>query len=205
MSRPFLPGLFLLLLSAAPAVGQAPFLPVEGAEWKPLREHCRGLLKAPLPPETVRALQALLDKAPREPEAAATAVQKLLDPHCLLGVSINAESRVKVERGPAPAALVEGRPAVVLVKVHNEAGVTHALAVSGPQLQSAGQRGPGRWLEAALPGGRLSGRHLEYRLLRLTAHENGKREATFQFNVGQGTQDLGFRGEVPVLFTVRRK
>ena len=210
MPRPFLPGLFLILCSAAPAAAQVPFLPVEGADWGPLREHCRGLLKAPLPPETVRALQALLEKEPRDPEAAAAAVQRLLDPHCLLGVSINAESRVKVERGPAAARLVEGRPAVVLVKVQNEGGVTHTLTVSGPQLRSGDRRGEGRWLEAAVvtdaPFGRkLSGRRLEYRLLRLTAHESGKREATFQFDVGQGTQDLGFRGEVPVLFTVRRR
>jgi hypothetical protein len=215
MSRPFLPGLFLTLC-AAPAAGQPPFLPAEGAEWRPLREHCRDLLKgldalkAPLPPETARALAALLEKEPRDAEAASAAVQKLLDPHCLLGVSINAESRVKVERGPAAATLVEGRPAVVLVKVHNEGGVTHALAVSGPQLRTADTRAEGRWLEAAVVndapfGRRLSGRRLEYRVLRLTAHEGGKREATLQFDVGQGTQDLGFRGEVPVLFTVRTR
>jgi hypothetical protein len=193
MPRPFLPGLFLVLCTSAPAVGQTPFLPVEGAEWGPLREHCRGLLKE-LPPDTARALRSLLEKPPRDPVAA---VEKLLDPHCLLGVSINAESRVKAERGPAAATLSEGRPAVVLVKVNNEAGVTHALTVRQP--------GEGRWLKADLPGGRLSGRRLEYRLLRLTAHESGKREATFRFDVGQGTQDLGFRGEVPVLFTVRRR
>ena len=33
--------------------------------------------------------------------------------------------------------------------------------------------------------------------------EAGKREATLGFDVGQGTQDLGFRGECPVLFDVR--
>ena len=31
----------------------------------------------------------------------------------------------------------------------------------------------------------------------------GKREATVGFDIGQGTQDLGFRAEVPILFTVR--
>ncbi len=216
MSRPSLAGLFLILCAAAGAAAQPTFLPAEGAEWKPLRAHCRQLLngldalKAPLPPETARSLTALLEKETRDPEAAAAGVQKLLDPHCLLGVSINAESRVKVERGPAAAALVEGRPAFVLVKVHNEAGVTHALSVSGPQLRTGNKNGEGRWLEAAVvndaPFGRkLSGRRLEYRVLRLTAHQSGKREATLQFDVGQGTQDLGFRGEVPVLFTVAPK
>ena len=33
--------------------------------------------------------------------------------------------------------------------------------------------------------------------------EAGRREATIAFDVGQGTQDLGFRAEVPVLFTVK--
>src|SRR5437764_609027 len=33
--------------------------------------------------------------------------------------------------------------------------------------------------------------------------EAGKREATLGFDVGQGTQDLGFRGEAPVLFDVK--
>ncbi len=216
MSRPFLPGLFLIFCASASAAEPPTFLPVEGAEWQPLRAHCRDLLKglealkAPLPPEAARSLRALLGKEPGDPEAAAAAVQKLLDPHCLLGLSINAESRVKVERGPAAAALVEGRPAVVLVKISNEAGVTHALSVSGPQLRTGDKKAEGRWLEAAVvndaPFGRkLSGRRLEYRALRLTAHQSGKREATFQFDVGQGTQDLGFRGEVPVLFTIRSK
>jgi hypothetical protein len=40
-------------------------------------------------------------------------------------------------------------------------------------------------------------------ILRLRSSEAGKREATLQFDVGQGTQDLGFRAEVPILFTVR--
>jgi hypothetical protein len=52
-------------------------------------------------------------------------------------------------------------------------------------------------------GKTLTGAHLEYLPLRLVAHEAGKREATLKFDVGQGTQDLGFRAEVPVLFTVR--
>src|SRR5262249_32815871 len=123
-------------------------------------------------------------------------------------VHINAESRVKAARGPAAAVLVRDRPTLVLVKVHNEAGVTHPLAVDGPQLLRTGRKGPGRWLEAVvlspapLPNA-LAGRTLEYRILRLTARQAGKREATLRFDVGQGTQDLGFRAEVPILFRVR--
>ena len=49
----------------------------------------------------------------------------------------------------------------------------------------------------------LSGLKVEYALALLYSGEAGQREATIGFDVGQGTQDLGFRGEVPVLFDVR--
>jgi hypothetical protein len=134
-------------------------------------------------------------------------VQKLLDPYCLIGITINAESRVKVERGPALARLVLNHETLVLIKIHNQAGVTHALKVTGPQLISQEKRGQGRWLEAVVqrdPPLRktLSGHRVEYAVLRLTARQAGKREATLRCDVGQGTQDLGFRADVPVLFQV---
>ena len=46
----------------------------------------------------------------------------------------------------------------------------------------------------------LSGLGLEYRIVQLYSRDAGKREAKFSFNVGQGTQDLGFRNETDVLF-----
>src|SRR5258707_2477582 len=49
----------------------------------------------------------------------------------------------------------------------------------------------------------LSGLKVEYAIGLLYSNEAGKREATIAFDVGQGTQDLGFRGEVPILFDVR--
>jgi hypothetical protein len=183
---------------------------IEEVEWAPLSTQVELLLKgldavkAPLPAETMRSLRALLE---RKPADAATRLQELLDAHCLLGVSINPESRVKAARGPARAELVRGQAVYVLVKVHNDAGVTHALSVEGDQL-FRGKTEAGRWLEAEVENReplnrKLNGRRLQYVVLRLTAREAGKREATLRFDVGQGTQDLGFRAEVPVLFTVR--
>lgn len=206
-------GCVLLCALACPASGQE-LARVEEVDWPALRTHVQhllrglGQLKAPLPPETERPLRELLaQQAPPQPEAAATAVQKLLDPHCLLGVHINPESRVKAARGRAAADLKCDRETVVLVKVHNDGGVTHALDVSGPQLLGERKPAAGRWLQAGLAAPeplsrKLSGQRLEYALLRLTPRERGKREATFRFDVGQGTQDLGFRAEVPILFTV---
>src|SRR5437879_2025569 len=47
-------------------------------------------------------------------------IQKLLDRHCLLGININPESRVKVVEGPAKPELVEQGWRSFLIKVHNE-------------------------------------------------------------------------------------
>lgn len=200
----------LLFFAVLPAAADTDLPVIEDVEWPALRNHSRQLLRvlenagSPLPAVTVRELTTLLQRRPHDPEAAAATVQKLLDAHCLIGVSINAESRVKAARGPAIVRLQQNRPSLVLLKIHNDGGVTHALRVYGPEL-----RGAGRWLDAELVNDapfapELTGRRLEYRLLRLTPHQAGKREATFQFDVGQGTQDLGFRAEVPILFTVRK-
>ena len=202
-----------LLLATATADGQTPPV-VADVEWAPFRQHCLRLLegleglKAPLPAETAEAVKALLKDEPADPDAAAAAVQKLLDAHCLLAVSINPESRVKAARAAGPADLRLDQESIILVKVQNDAGSTAALAVSGPELREAGKAADGRWLEAVAATAppltpKLSGRRLEYVVLRLTAHQAGKREATFRFDVGQGTQDLGFRAETPILFTVR--
>lgn len=213
MSRFLLAGLFLLLL-IGPLEGQSKLPLVDDADYNRLRDHCRHLLKsletlkAALPADTKRALQELLREKQGDPAAAAEKIQKLLDPHCLIGVSINPESRVKAARAAAAAELRRGRESVMLIKVHNDAGVTNKLTVTSPQMRAAEESDAGHWLEAVVQLDRLraktlSGDKLEYVILRLNAHEAGKREATLKFDVGQGTQDLGFRAEVPVLFTIR--
>lgn len=216
MHRTFLLSLVLILLTVLNADAQTTLPLVEEVEWAPFREHCRQLLKSldkaasPLPAKTVRQLKTILERDPDDPAAASAAVQKLLDAHCLIAVNINAESRVKAMRGPAEIQLHQHRPALVLLKVHNDGGVTHSLRLYGPELVRDGEEDAGRWLEAVLVTEaplrpELTGRRLEYRLLRLTPRQSGKREATFQFDVGQGTQDLGFRAEVPILFSVPKK
>jgi len=218
MSRLFhraIPFAVLVLLSGTiRADAQTSLSVVDEVSLDALRDHCRRLLKAleemkaPLPADTTENLKALLKDEAKNAEGAAEKIQELLDAHCLIGVSINPQSRVKAARGPAAVELRQGREAIVLIKVQNEAGVTNALAISGSQLSVEGQTGNDRWLEASVHnkpplGKTLSGHKVEYVVLRLTARETGKREATLKFDVGQGTQDLGFRAEVPVLFTIK--
>ena len=168
---------------------------------------------APLPAATLEALEPLLKrKKPDDPAGACALFEKLLDAHCLLGVTVNPESRVKAARGPRKAEMLLDGAAFVLVKVHNDGGVTHALSADSPQkLSPKAKRKDGeRRLELAVLNekpfaNRLSGDRIEYRVLKLTPRQAGKREATLVFDVGQGSQDLGFRAEVPVLFAVKKR
>jgi hypothetical protein len=99
-----------------------------------------------------------------------------------------------------------------LVKVNNQAGVTAALKTQSPNAarlhNSPAEAIDDRWLEVqtfdAQPLTKtLSGLELEYRLVQLYSRDAGKREARMGFNVGQGTQDIGFRNEIDILFTCR--
>jgi hypothetical protein len=181
-------------------------------------------LGAPLPRETAAAL-AEACKA-RDVEA----IEKALDPHVLLLVSINPEERVKVRRGQAPAVLQQGGYTPVVVKVINEGAVGKALSIQSPQsgpipagaadlsLARQDQRflkqnavaggAPNRFFQAEMftsapMTADLSGLRIEYALTLFYSLEAGKREATIGFEVGPRTADLGFRGEVPILFDVR--
>ncbi len=207
------PGFVVILgsvLFAPPALGQLPV--IEQADAAALRASCDRLvaaleaLDASLPAETEKGLRDALANRTLEPSVLIEKVQALLDPHCLVMVTINPESRVKVARGPAKAELLQGEWAVRLIKIHNEAGVTQALGLTSPQLRPAAEG----WLDALiyhrpLVPEKLSGHELEYLIVRLRSAETGKREARLTFDVGQGTQDLGFRAEVPVLFTIKPK
>ena len=139
-------------------------------------------------------------------------------------ININPESRVKVLRGPAKAKLVQGGWVSYLVKVNNEAGITAQLNVESPnaatplyapshdhsvdekKMLTAGQVAD-RFLEIELYHNRpmlpnLSGLKLEYAILQIYSKDAGQREVEIGFNVGQGTQDIGFRNTVNILFSI---
>lgn len=158
-------------------------------------------LKAPLSGVDAKELKAALAKADSH------RLEELLDPQVLVTVTINPESRVKVARGEASAKLRQGQSVPVLIRVVNEAGVTAPLRVSSPQADLKAKE-PLLTLamhtEKPLKAN-LSGRPVEFAVLLLTCREAGRRELTLSFDVGQGTQDLGFRSEVAILFTIQAK
>lgn len=202
-----------LLLIAAHALAQSPLPTVDEVDFVALQRQCANLAavaeqaRGLLSEKQVEELRRLA-REDAKTAGGAEKVQKLLDPLCLVGVSINPESRVKAARGPASAELRRGEETFVLVRVHNDAGVTNRLELTGPQIRD--EKNKAGWLEASvftpapLPK-TLEGGKVQYFVIRLKAHEAGKREATLKFDVGQGTQDLGFRAEVPILFVVRER
>ncbi|MEM9587401.1 MAG: CehA/McbA family metallohydrolase [Planctomycetota bacterium] len=223
--------LSLLIASAClPATlqGQDPQVPVVGTvERQPLEAGIQRLIVAmqlagsPLPDDDLAALSDL--RRSDDDRAVVRGIQQTLDKHCLAVVNINPESRVKVASGPAEAVLDEHGWTNFLVKVVNEAGVTAPLTCTSPQARPMVRRSNAspkpemtilpadaqrRWLDLAMyqsqPMRRtLSGLGVEYRVLQLYSRDAGKREATLAMDVGQGTQDLGFRNELSILFDCR--
>lgn len=176
-------------------------------------------------PQQASRLRAALDKRmQRLPEDASVGVviQQALDEACVLEVTINPESRVKVSRGPAGLELSAGRWRAYLVKVVNQAGVTAPLRVASAQARgdvsanATPDAAPdndapddgSRWLKIKLRTGphqaaELTGRLLEYRVLMLRTEAAGFRSAVVAMDVGQGTADIGFRNDV--LLTIKCK
>jgi hypothetical protein len=210
-------------VAALPEVREVQLQPL-AAQIKRLTEALE-YLGAPLSAAEQRALEAAMSEAD---EAAGTrSIQEILDPHCLVGVDINPEMRVKVAQGPAEPLLIEQGWRTFLIKVQNQAGATAELRVVSPHAQSVhdsparktgsdefyrkGAQRTGKlppeqlWLDLQVFDQQplkkqLSGLGLEYRILSLYSRDPGSREAKLGFNVGQGTQDLGFRSEVDILF-----
>ncbi len=160
----------------------------------------------------------------------ATLLQELLDPHVLFVVSINPESRVKVKRGPAAVDLQQFGFTPVLVKILNDSTATKRLRMLSPQggavyagvaklsmqrqqslelMQDENTTGAkDRFLSVALHDqppmlDRLSGLEVEYAIGLILSTEAGKREATIGFDLGEGEQDLGARGQTAVLFDIK--
>ncbi len=221
------PSPFALLAAFVLTGAQAADLPPIAVEPQPFFAQVRRLLEAadylgsPLSDADKAAIKAATERA--DPVAA----QAVLDRSCLLAVQINPEMRVKVAAGLAKADLVEQGWRQFFVKVHNEAGTTAPLRVVSPNAQSVhnvartrtpsdrslgprdlnAERPPAAdlWLDLQTYDAQplqpaLSGLALEYRIVQLYSRDAGRREAKFSCDVGQGTQDIGFRNETDILF-----
>lgn len=124
-----------------------------------------------------------------------TAVQRVLDSHCVAAVQISPESRVSSVQGEAALELIEGDDVLFLVKVINKAGVTAPLRVTSTETAIDAATITERPLAE-----RLSGQVLEYRVVGLRSERAGQVSTVLQFDVGQGSQDVGFRSDLALTF-----
>ncbi len=220
----------LLCVILLPLPAMAEEVPTASVEGQPLAANVKRVIQAfellgvPLSSDRIDSLRDplhLLDP---------TAIQEALDHEVLAVVQLNPEYRVKVTRGPKSPWIVQGGYHPFLIKIVNEATLTERLRVRSPQggalyagvsLNSMQRQQQERLIRNENTSGsndrlfdfeifdeapmtdRLSGLTVEYGILLIYCTESGKREATVSFDVGQGTQDLGFRGELPILFDVR--
>ena len=227
--RTIFSSLFVIIATSTCFAAELPL--VTEVEHQPLVAATERLLEAlefvgaPLPAEDTKALQGALKET--DAKVANRTIQRVLDAHCVVGVTINPESRVSVVEGPVAKRLIQGGWTTFLIKVQNDAGITPQLKPESPNAAPLYMRGsvnqrqkpltdekdklvkpedvPHRFLDIAMFDKQplkpqLSGLALEYRIIQLYSRELGRREAKLGFNVGQGTQDLGFRNTVPILF-----
>lgn len=212
----------------APSVQADNLEPVGNVERQPLVAATQRLVEAmayagsPLPDRVIKQLETAWKL--EDARKCVLAIQAALDSECIAEININAESRVKISEGPGPKELMQQGWRALLVKVHNQAGINPELKVESPNAAPLYQKGrgarqkprtdedlvdpsdvPNRWLDVNLltrepMKARLSGLSVEYRVVLMYSRDVGKREATLAFNIGQGTQDIGFRNSVPILF-----
>ena len=215
----------LVALTLTPQAQQRPAAPETTVPLQPLAQQVRRLETAlryfgePLPASEHQTLNEAIGMA--DEALAVTRIQQVLDRFALARVHISPESRVRVEQGTARPRLVQGGTRLFLVKVINEAGVTAPLTVTSPnigrvyipsrntptaRMEITDAHVKERWAEMAIitqppMRPRLSGLGIEYAILQVYSRDAGQRSATLSFNVGQGSQDIGFRNDVEVLFT----
>ena len=211
-----------------PAPG-SPLPVIENIEPQPLMAQVMRVSEAltfignPLPASDIKQLQDLSNK--KLDKETVKKIQTILDHYCLAMIDINPESRVKVVQGPARPVLMQEGWSSFLLKVSNQAHVVAELEAESPNSEpvlhgstSAHRMAPqnaltpgqldNRFLEVKMYQGRplrprLSGLGLEYTIVQIYTRTKGKKEAKLGFNVGQGSQDIGFRNTIDILFDVR--
>lgn len=195
---------------------------------QPLSENARRLVDAfellgrPFPKSTLDDLRVAIKAEDSD------RLQTILDAMVLCTVTINPESRAKVQRGSGAAVVQQSGYTPFLIKILNQGAIKSSLRLNSPQagapfagvaplsMQHQEQlillenqqptNGPRRFLQLevfAKPplSSNLSGVAVEYAIVLFYSSLAGQLDATIEFSVGPGTQDLGFRAELPLLLT----
>lgn len=186
------------------AVDAAELPMVKSVEAQPLLASIERLIEAmnyvgsPLPESAVVELKRL---SPADDSAVVTKqVQELLDPFCLVGVSLKESGPPLVKQGTARRELLEQGWRTFLVKVVNAPGKTRRLLIESPNAQplphSPADEVQSRWMQLASFEGRpllanLSGLELEYRIVQIYSRDAGPKQALLEFTLSNKAGDDG--------------
>ena len=151
-----------------------------------------------LPRPDTRPLRDLLAAAETTASLAAA-----VEPLVVLRVDVNPESRVKLAAVSPLPELVVDRTHRFLLEVRNDARIRAPLRVVATDRSTTPPR-LARFCEGGLVEGIasssfLSGSEREWKIVEIRLLEEGRREVHLEADVGQGTQDLGFRAAADLL------
>lgn len=168
----------------------------------------------PLPEPTQKALATL--KADQPSAVVAAEVQKLLDPHALLQITIQKDGTLQAQLLMEKPALVEQGWRTFLVKVVNLGEKTGELVYESPQAKpvphSPADKVEERWLDITPVQAqpllkKLSGLELEYRVLQLYSRDAGDRTAQLFIKLDKQQAEVKLNAHakpsIPVTFQVR--
>ena len=127
----------------------------------------------------------------------------VVEPLVVLRVDVNPESRVKMATVSPLSELVVDRTYRVLLEVRNDARIRAPLRIAATDRSTTPPR-LARFCEVGLvdaiaSSSFLSGAEREWKILEIRLLEAGRREVHLEADVGQGTQDLGFRAAADLL------
>ena len=150
-----------------------------------------------LPRPDARALEPLLAAAESSASLAAA-----VEPLVVLRVDVNPESRVKLAAVSPLPELVVDRTYRVLLEVRNHARIRAPLRIAATD-RSVNLPRPALFCAVGLVDGMassfLSGAEREWKIVEIRLLEAGRREVHLEADVGQGTQDIGFRAAADLL------
>ncbi|TWU06367.1 CehA/McbA family metallohydrolase [Stieleria varia] len=125
-----------------------------------------------------------------------------LAPLTWLAASVNPESRVKISAKRERIELLQGRPQRFLIQLENTAGITAPLGIQAIDI-TADPPQAATWCDIRVIDSPFSSVYCtgavdEFKVVEILVHEEGLREVRLVADVGQGTQDLGFRATADI-------
>ena len=162
------------------------------------RDHLLLAVDQLLPRPDARALESQLIAADSSAGLAA-----VVEPFVVLRVDVSPESRVKLAAVSPLPELVVDRTYRCLLEVQNAARIRAPLRVMATDRSTTPPRSA-RFCAVGLVDGIasssfLSGAEREWKIVEIRLLEEGRREVHLEADVGQGTQDLGFRAAADLL------